>query len=113
MHTLTDDKLRNIRAVLLARDSELRDRVQRVHEDLRRAVTPLPADAPDAAIVVENDEILHALNEAARSELEQIRRALDRIETGTYGMCEECGKRIDDERLRIVPYALNCRHCAS
>ncbi len=112
MHTISDDDLRSIRAGLLARDAELRDRLRRVREDLRREVTPLPRDAPDAAVILENDEILHALEESARGELGQIERALERLEAGTFGVCDECGKRIDAARLRVVPYAMRCQHCA-
>jgi RNA polymerase-binding transcription factor DksA len=113
MHTLTDENLRSIRAGLLAREAELRDRMRRVQDDLRREVTPLPLDAPDAAIVLENDEILHAVDETARGEIKQIERALERLEAGTYGLCEECGTRIEAERLRVVPYAVHCSHCAT
>jgi DnaK suppressor protein len=113
MHTITEDTLRSIRAGLLARQAELRDRVRRVQDDLRHRNQPLPRDAPDAAIVIENDEILQAVDETARVELEQIERALERLEVGTYGLCEECGKRIKADRLRVVPYAVRCRDCAA
>ena len=64
MQTATDDKLRNTREWLLARGEELRDRLRRVQEDLGRQREPLPKDAPDAAIVIENDEILAAVDKA-------------------------------------------------
>lgn len=112
MHIGSDEKLRVTREGLLARGAELRDRVRRVHDDLRGKVAPLPRDAPDAAIVLENDEILHAIDESARSELVQIERALERLEAGTYGVCERCSEPIEAERLRVVPYAVRCRHCA-
>lgn len=112
MQTMIDDRLRGARAWLLARSAELRERLSRVQSDLRRESTPLPRDAPDAAIVMENDEILRAIDETARSELEQIGHALERIEAGTYGLCEGCHARIDAGRLRAVPYAAKCRDCA-
>ena len=113
MHTLTDETLRSLREGLLAREAVLRERVRRVEHDLRREVTPLPQDAPDAAVILENDEILHAVEETARGELKQIERALERLEAGTYGVCDECGRRIEEERLRVVPYAVHCRHCVA
>jgi DnaK suppressor protein len=111
MQTMIDDQLRSSREWLVARSAELRERVSRVHNDLRRESTPLPPDAPDAAIVMENDEILRAIDETARSELGQIGHALERIEAGTYGLCEACGAKIDAGRLRAVPYAAQCRDC--
>jgi len=38
-------------------------------------------------------------------------RALAKLESGTYGFCEECGAQIPEDRLRAVPAALRCRDC--
>jgi RNA polymerase-binding protein DksA len=47
------------------------------------------------------------IDENARDhkELAQVKRALDRIEQGTYGLSEVSGKPIPIERLEAVPYA--------
>ena len=39
--------------------------------------------------------------------------ALMRIEDGTYGTCEDCGKKINRERLKIMPFAKLCVACQS
>ncbi len=49
-----------------------------------------------------------ALIEALDAQLAQIRNALGRIEAGTYGTCERCGKPIPEERLNVIPYATLC-----
>lgn len=49
-------------------------------------------------------------NEAQRQE--EIAAALDRVNQGTYGQCERCGKEIGKDRLRTVPYTRLCRSCA-
>jgi RNA polymerase-binding transcription factor DksA len=41
-----------------------------------------------------------------------VRDALDRIEKGTYGKCEACGKPIAAERLEAIPYTRYCVKCA-
>jgi RNA polymerase-binding transcription factor DksA len=112
METVTDDNLRNTRQRLLDRSAELRDRLRRVRDDLGRQREPLPKDTSDAAIVVENDEILAAIDNAARSELERIDHALGHLDAGMLGLCEICGAEIDVERLRVVPYTCRCRSCA-
>jgi len=109
---MPDDKLRTAREWLLARGAELRDRSRRVQEDLGRKREPLPKDAPDAAIVMENDEILAAIEKAARSEIDHIECALERLDEGVFGLCETCGAEIEDKRLKAVPYATQCRGCA-
>lgn len=46
--------------------------------------------------------------EAVEGELTEVERALTRIDEGTYGVCEACGKQIGDERLEAQPYARFC-----
>ena len=43
--------------------------------------------------------------------LPQLRKALQKIEDGSYGVCEKCSKPIEKERLEIVPGALVCMEC--
>lgn len=43
--------------------------------------------------------------------LDDVERALKRIEAGTYGVCERCGRPIPEERLRAIPYATACVDC--
>ena len=45
--------------------------------------------------------------------LERIEAALDRIEQGNYGLCEECGGRIPKARLEVLPDTPYCVKCAS
>jgi DnaK suppressor protein len=103
---------REVRAALLARAAELRTRLARVRDDLRREREPLPRDSADAAIALENDEVLQALEHSAERELRLIDTALERIEHGVYGLCTKCSVEIDSGRLRAVPYANHCRACA-
>lgn len=39
----------------------------------------------------------------------EVAAALKRIEDGTYGMCEECGEKIEDDRLDANPAARTCK----
>jgi DnaK suppressor protein len=112
MNTLSDEELRTTRNHLITRGDELRDRVRRVRLDLARATNPLPKDSTEAAIAVENDEILEAIEQSALSELESIDLALERIEAGTFAKCDECGHAIPPERLRLVPHATRCWDCS-
>jgi DnaK suppressor protein len=111
MNTLDTDSHRGTRAWLLARGAELRDRVEQVHADLRRAREPLPRGLADAAIVVENDEVLQAIETAARAELARIGHALARMNAGIFALCETCSEPIETARLKVVPYATHCTRC--
>lgn len=44
--------------------------------------------------------------------LEQVQRAIVRVEQGTYGWCQECGATIPQERLLALPSAALCVGCA-
>lgn len=48
-----------------------------------------------------------------KSRLQQIERALERIEEGSFGTCVKCGDEIPTGRLEIVPESALCVQCAS
>lgn len=52
-----------------------------------------------------------SLLENARDLLEQVKHALRKIDDGTYGTCESCGKSIEAARLRALPHAILCISC--
>jgi len=54
-----------------------------------------------------NCELLNINNKT----LKDVEIALQRLDTGTYGICEECGNEISEKRLRALPFALNCLDC--
>jgi RNA polymerase-binding transcription factor DksA len=106
-----DEQLREVRGRLVARGSELSERIHRVQADLARTREPLPRDSEDAAIAMENDEVLRAIESTATSEMHHIDHALERIDAGAFGICEQCGRDIELARLDVVPYATRCGAC--
>ena len=54
---------------------------------------PLVGDWSDRAIQLQNDEVLQAIDDAARDELVAIDEALHRIERGLYGVCKYAAHR--------------------
>jgi RNA polymerase-binding transcription factor DksA len=54
-----------------------------------------------------------ALSAQAMAAVEDIDKALAKIDAGTYGICERCGQPIPKERLRALPYAALCVACKS
>jgi len=62
---------------------------------------------------IENFEANTAIVKELEIQLGNVKRALDRIESGTYGVCEISGGKIEDERLRANPSARTCmKHLA-
>jgi RNA polymerase-binding transcription factor DksA len=64
-----------------------------------------PADQGTETFEKSKDMALLAIIDA---QLAQIRDALDRMDAGTYGKCERCGKDIPEARLNAVPFATLC-----
>jgi DnaK suppressor protein len=62
----------------------------------------------DAAGMAYDREIDLGLEEGTQQTIEEIDAALERIEAGTYGTCESCGKAIGEARLRAIPWARYC-----
>jgi DnaK suppressor protein len=67
-------------------------------------------DADTSSKLFEREHEL-ALNNNTRELLEQTEHALARIEAGTYGVCESCGKPIGKARLLAFPRATLCVAC--
>ena len=67
-----------------------------------------PADTSDITFQRELDLTVKGIAEARLSQVEE---ALERQREGTYGICEECGRPIDPERLRARPEATLCIAC--
>ena len=62
----------------------------------------------DTAAVTLDREIDYTLEENSGQVLTEIDAALKRIEDGTYGICNACGKEISPERLEAYPWASLC-----
>ena len=68
-------------------------------------------DPEGATIAFERSQI-GALVAQARSHLDEVSAALDRLAAGTYGTCEACGLPIPAGRLEARPTARRCVACA-
>lgn len=52
-----------------------------------------------------------SLGNNIRDLLDKVTAALRRIDAGTYGVCERCGRGIDKARIRALPYSVLCIDC--
>lgn len=67
-------------------------------------------DPEGATIAFERSQV-DALVQQASGRLEDIDQALARLDGGSHGRCEVCGRAIADERLRVRPTARTCVGC--
>ncbi|MFY8201355.1 MAG: TraR/DksA family transcriptional regulator [Pirellula staleyi] len=89
--------------------AELLERAEGIEEQLS---DPGEKDWEENAIAKEGDETLAAVGNVTETEIRDIRRALQRIETGEYGICTVCEKPIAKARMAAVPWATRCVSCA-
>ena len=99
-----------LRAELSMRMDTLSRRADRIEADLRK---PGDRDWVERANEIENDEVLDSLDEITRSEVAELRHAIERIDNRTYGRCERCGADISYARLEALPGTARCVRCAS
>lgn len=69
------------------------------------------ADPTDRATVESDRNFLLRIRDRERKLIVKIREALDRIDQGTYGICEECGEDISEQRLVARPVTTLCIDC--
>jgi DnaK suppressor protein len=56
-------------------------------------------------------EVAAGLLENEQQVLGAVAAALERLDAGTFGRCEGCGKEIAEERLKAIPYTTRCTAC--
>jgi RNA polymerase-binding protein DksA len=82
------------------------------NEDFKEIVEGMdPKDLADVASDDIDRKMIEALGSQELKRLKLIDSALTRIQQGKYGLCVKCGKRIPQERLEAIPYALMCIEC--
>jgi DnaK suppressor protein len=109
----TKDAKEGIRKLLLAMRDKL---VKEISEN--RIPEPLTApsnigDLVDQAGDERDRELSLLLTGRGKEKLMAITEALEKINEGTYGICEECGEKIGQGRLKVMPLAKLCVSCQS
>lgn len=89
--------------------TELSQRLERLSADRSKSHS---SDSTEQAVERENDEVIDQLENDTRTELLHVQQAIQRVETGSYGVCAECGKAISPARLQAIPYSTLCINCA-
>nr|WP_237744949.1 TraR/DksA C4-type zinc finger protein [Kribbella catacumbae] len=107
--------MEELRGELVADATHLREEIR----DAEQEIVGLLRDGGDGAgndqadvgsTTLERDHEMSLANNA-RDMLDQIERALARIDDGTYGVCESCGKAVGKGRLQAFPRATLCVSC--
>ena len=104
--------LRSMKTRLNAHVAQLRDESSQERDgEARTSFAIEPGDAADRASEQTSVAVAIGVAENEAHLRAEIDSALERIDAGTYGVCEECRTAIGAKRLNAVPYARFCIRC--
>lgn len=92
---------------LLAEKTEILEMVQKNSHPGGSEV----GDEIDLATQTLEKEMLYQLTNHERQMLLDLENALQKVEKGTYGLCESCKKEISTKRLKVMPSTRYCISC--
>ena len=98
-----------LKAELQEKLAELQSRLANIKKDVTQSHS---GDSAEQAQERENDEVVDAIGNETTQSIRVIQAALSRIDDGSYGFCDSCGKDIGEARLAAVPEATRCVDCA-
>ena len=87
--------------------AELRAQAASSKDNSRKDV----GDEVDSSVDEQERELSLLLRDRDRDRLESIEEAIQRMQAGDYGYCEECGDSIPKRRLMAMPLARMCVNC--
>jgi DnaK suppressor protein len=105
----------SLRRILLTNRKEIEARIraelaERIAGNVNSVVVPA-SDVGDLSTFDLERDVDYELLTMHTEALKDIDEALERLDEGTYGICEECGEEIGEKRLQAIPFALYCLEC--
>ncbi|MBF0559262.1 MAG: TraR/DksA C4-type zinc finger protein [Nitrospirae bacterium] len=88
---------------------EAKNEIKRFKSGENRQLVETVMDDGDLSVVDLAEDISLKQLSTHRETLIKIDAAIRKLDEGTYGICEECGEDISEERLKIMPFAIYCR----
>lgn len=107
---LTKKKLEFYKKILDGRLEELLGGANKTVSDMTSQKENLP-DPTDRATLESDRNFELRIRDRERKLIGKINEALERIETKEYGICEDCGEDIAEERLKARPVTTLCIDC--
>lgn len=108
---LSRKKRAYLRGKLLERRRQLLEGLDRTLSEPRPAREGVPPEEGDWASEEESWSTELGAATIASATLADVEHALTKLAHGAFGTCEECGRRIPEARLRVVPFARLCVKC--
>jgi len=107
---LSPKKLQNFRNLLDGTLGELQSEATKTVSGMTSYEETF-ADPTDRATLESDRNFTLRIRDRERKLIAKIKEALERIENGTYGICEVCGEEISEARLKARPVTTLCIDC--
>lgn len=107
---MNPEKLEYFKGILFEKMNQLLGTAGKTMNEMSQEDDTFP-DPLDRAMSESSRTIELRKRDRERKLLQKIRKAIQKMEDGTYGTCEECGDEISEERLRVRPEATLCIKC--
>ena len=104
-------KVEFYKEILIKRKNELEKILLSISQEIREISKCEAKDEADLAVTSMDSGREYQIYLKQKKELEEINEALKKIEEGNYGICEMCEEKIQEERLKIKPFAKYCIMC--
>ncbi len=109
---MNDDMLSYFQSLLKSRSHEIAEEMRKFASWFKNVGDDRgPMDPVDFAYSQNEMEFMMKIQDRNRLLIRQIHEALDRIKTGDFGICQECGDDISVARLNAQPTAILCVDC--
>jgi DnaK suppressor protein len=105
--------LKKVRDALTAQKQQILRQLDEEVKEGKEGSLDEGMDTYDLASEERNREINLILSDRDRDKLQAIEDAFERIDAGTYGICEMCEEEIAQERLEALPFTRLCVSCQS
>jgi DnaK suppressor protein len=108
---MDQEKILFFKGLLEGRLHVLLEEAGRTASDMRQDSNGDFPDPTDRASLESDRNFLLRIKDRERKLILKVKEALDRIDNGTFGVCESCGKPISEKRLMARPVTTQCIEC--
>ncbi len=108
---MDQDKILYFKGLLEGRLHDLVEEAGKAASDMRQENDGDFPDPTDRASLESDRNFLLRIKDRERKLIQKVKEALDRIDNGTFGICESCGRPISEKRLMARPVTTLCIEC--
>jgi DnaK suppressor protein len=108
---MDQEKLLYFKGLLEGRLHDLVEEAGKACSDMRHENDGDFPDPTDRASLESDRNFLLRIKDRERKLIQKVKEALDRIDNGTFGICESCGRPISEKRLMARPVTTLCIEC--